>query len=110
EMLGDVAAGEDRAVDLGMQRLHAAVQHLRKACGLRDVDDPHPRVADRLRGAPGREDLDAKRGPNPGGLDEARFGANAHERPADFHPRPLTSTLRPSTDSRPSANRRTASG
>jgi hypothetical protein len=35
---------------------------------------------------------------------------NADERAADFHRSPFTRTLRPATERRPSANRRTASG
>ena len=110
EMLGDITAGQDSAVDLRMERLDAPVEHLGETGRLRHVDHADPRLADQLRRAAGRQDLDAETGQSPRELDDPGLVVHADERPADLHGLPRTVTLRPSMARRPSANRRTASG
>src|SRR5262245_18017691 len=110
QVLGHVLAGQDPAVDLRMQRLHATVEYLGESGRLRYVDDPDTGVADELGGAAGRDDLHAEGGEPPGELDDPGLVMNADQRPPDFHRSPFTRTLRPTTERRPSANRRTASG
>ena len=60
-VVGVVAKREQPAVDARVQRLHAAVHHLRHAGQRGDVDDRKPGVGERPRGAAGRDDLDAVR-------------------------------------------------
>ena len=107
EMLGDVSAGENPAVDLRVQGLDPPVEHLGESGGVRHIDHPYPRLAEELRGASGRKDLDAERGKGLSELADAGLVVNADEGSANSH---RMVTLRPTTTSRPSANRRTASG
>ena len=59
-VLGVVAAGEQAAVHLGVQRLDAAVHHLGKARVLLDGHHLHAGLGQHARRAAGRDDLDAK--------------------------------------------------
>ena len=54
-----VADREQAAMHLGVQRLDAAVHHLREAGELGNVDDFQPGIGERLSGAAGRDGLDA---------------------------------------------------
>ena len=57
QVLGPVAAGEDAAVDGGMQRFDAAVQHLREAGQLRDAAHLQPGLGQVALAAAGGEEL-----------------------------------------------------
>jgi hypothetical protein len=46
---------QNAAVNLGMQRFHAAVEHLRKSGQVADVAHRQPRLAQGARGAAGRD-------------------------------------------------------
>ena len=65
-VLGVAAHGEQAAVDLGMQRLHAAVEHLGKSRQLRDVLDGEALGAQGRRRAPRRDELHAHAAPERG--------------------------------------------
>src|SRR3546814_13591070 len=54
-VFGIVAHAEQPAMHLGVERLDAAVHHLRKAGEIGNVAHREPGVAQRLRGPPGRE-------------------------------------------------------
>ena len=51
---------EDAGVHARVQRLHAAVEHLREAGHVRNLGDRHTRVSDALRGGAGGDDLHAR--------------------------------------------------
>ncbi len=55
------AVGEDAAVHLGMEGLHASVEDLGEAGHFRDGRHRQPRLRQRLRGAARGDDLDAER-------------------------------------------------
>ena len=57
DVLGQVAAAEDAAMDLRHQRLHAAVEDLREAGVVGDLLHRHAGLAQRAGGAAGGEDL-----------------------------------------------------
>ena len=78
-MLGVVADREQAAMHLGMQRLDAAVHHFGKAGQLGDVLDLQPGLGDRLRGAAGRDQLDAVAGQRLGELDQAGLVGNGNQ-------------------------------
>ena len=79
-VLGVAANVEKPAVYPRVQRLHAAVQHLRKAGQIADVFDGQPRLAQRPRGSASGNQLYAMSGELPGEVDEARFIGHADER------------------------------
>ena len=62
QIVGAVAAREDAAVNRRVQRLDAAVHHLRKAGERGNADDVEPRRRQRARGAAGRDDFEAPGG------------------------------------------------
>ena len=64
-----VADREQPAVHLRMQRLHAAVHHLREAGDLRHVGHLEPGVGQRLAGAAGGDELDAVLGERAGEIE-----------------------------------------
>jgi len=70
-MLGQVAPAQDAAVDLGVQGLHAAVQHLGEAGVVRHVDHRQAGVPDGLGGAAGGEHLDPRLAERAGEVEEA---------------------------------------
>src|SRR5207253_3913684 len=72
-----------------------------------DVTNGHPGFPQELRRAAGREDLDSERGEAAGELDHTGLVVDGDERAAGFH---RMVTVRPASLSRPSANRRMASG
>ena len=114
-VLGHVATGQEAAVHLGVQRLHAPVEHLREAGDLRDVHHRDPGLPQEPGGAAGGDDLRAEGRQAPRELHHPGLVVHADQRPSESrHHTPLVtppmSTRRPRIWSRPSANRRTASG
>ena len=59
EVLGMMAAGQDAAVDLRVQRLDAAVHHLGKPGDVRNVDYRQAGIGQRLGGPAGRDQLES---------------------------------------------------
>ena len=74
-----VAAVQDAAVDFGMQRLNAAVEHLREASEFGDVFDFYSRVAQKFCGASGGDDFDAECGEFAGEFGESGFIGDAED-------------------------------
>ena len=74
---------QNAAVHLGMQRLHAPVQHLRKAGQVADVAHTESRLAQRARRPAGRDQLNAVRGQRAGKLDQAGLVGYGEQRAAD---------------------------
>ena len=73
---GIVAHREQAAVNLGVQRLDAAVHHLGKPRQVRNVAHRQPGVAQRLGGAPGRNQLHAPGGERLAEIDDAGLVGN----------------------------------
>ena len=71
EVVGPVAAGQDAAVNLRMQRLDPAVHHLGKPGDVGHVGDRQPGLGDGLRRAPGGDELDPSGGEAAGEVDQA---------------------------------------
>ena len=107
QMRGHVPSSEDPAVDLRVERLHPAVEHLGEPGDVAHLTDGDARLAQEPGRPPGREDLDAEPRERPGEVDDAGLVVDRDERAPDPH---RTSTFRPASVSRPSAKRRTASG
>ena len=78
---------EQAAVDKGMQRLHAAVEHLRKAGVIADVLDRQPGLPEGLGGAAGGDQFHPVGGQYLGKGDEAGFIGNREQSALDFHAR-----------------------
>jgi hypothetical protein len=79
-VVGQFAPRQDAAVDLGVQRLHAATQHLGGAGEVGDLADRHALLRQqRLRPASG-EQLDAQRGEPLGELDQAGLVGHRQQR------------------------------
>jgi hypothetical protein len=107
QMRRHVTTGQEAPVDPRMEGFDPPVEHLGKAGDVRDFPNRDGAVPEKLGGAAGRENLDAKPGQGLGERDDAGLVVNADQRPPDLH---RMMTLRPTTSRRPSANRRTASG
>ena len=75
-----IAARQDAAVDLRMQRLDAAVHHFGKAGDVADVDDRQARIGQRLGGAAGRHQLEAARDQALPERNQAGFVGNTQNR------------------------------
>ena len=82
-MLGRVAVGEDAAVDDGVQRLDPPVHHLGKAGEVRHIFHRQAGVGDRLAGAAGRDQLDAKANQRGGRLNQAGLVGHGNQRALD---------------------------
>ena len=81
-----VAAGQQRAVNLGVQGLDAAVHHLGIARELLDGGYGNARVLDGTSRAARRDDLDAKVvNQRPCEIDDARLIGNRDQRACDLH-------------------------
>ena len=81
-----IAAGQQRAVNLGVQRLDAAVHHLGIARELLDGGYGNARVLDGTSRAARRDDLDAKVvNQRPCEIDDARLIGNRDQRACDLH-------------------------
>ena len=76
------AVGEDAAVHLGMEGLHASVEDLGEAGHFRDRRHRQPRLRQRLRGASRRDDLDAERDEAAGEVEEPRLVRHREQRAA----------------------------
>jgi len=83
-VIGIAADGKQPAVHLGMQRLHPAVHHLRKAGVLGDVLHLQPGSAQRGRRTTSREDLDSEARKRLPKLDEAALVGDRNKRAADL--------------------------
>ena len=77
DVLGIFAAMQDAAVDLGMQRLDAAVEHFGESGEFGDVFDGDAGIAQQLGGASGGDEFDAEGGELAGEIDEAGFVGDA---------------------------------
>ena len=113
-VLGIAAAGEDAAVDGGMERLHPPPEQLWEARDVRDLADGEARRGEGTGGPTRRDQLDAERRKTPAerlepGLVEHREEGAPH-RTGVGHDVPWNRTRRPSITTRPSATRRIASG
>ena len=75
-VVGLVAPREDAAVDLRVQRLHAAFHHLRKAGVVGDLGHDDAVQLQKLRGAAGGQDLDAVGEQRLGELDDTSLVAD----------------------------------
>lgn len=85
QVLGQVAAGQDAAMHLGMQGLDAAVEHFREAGVVADFGDRQAGVAQHLGGAAGGQELDALGGQALGEFENAALIGNGNEGLTDFH-------------------------
>jgi hypothetical protein len=85
QVLGQVAAGEDAAVHLGVQGLDAAVEHFGEAGVVGDVGHRQAGFAQGLGGAAGGQQLDAEGGQLAGEFDDAGFVGDAEQGLGDFH-------------------------
>ena len=85
QMLRQIAAAEDATVDLRHQRLHPAVQDLRKPGVRRHVRDRHAGLAQRAGGAASGQDLDPARGKRLGERHQPRLVRDRNQRAADWH-------------------------
>ena len=84
DVLGIFAAMQDAAVNLGMQRLDAAIEHLGESGEIGDVFDGDAGIAQEFRGASGGDEFDAKRGKLAGEIDESGFVGDAENGAAEF--------------------------
>ena len=85
QVLRQVAAAEDAAVDLRHQRLHPAVQDFRKPGVRGHVRDRHAGLAQRAGGAAGGQDLDPARGQRLGERHQPGLVGDRDQRAADWH-------------------------
>ena len=83
-VVGPVAAAEDAAVDLRVERLDPAVHHLGKAGVGGHLADRDAGLFEMPPRAAAGEDFDARRHQPPGELDQARLVADADERSFNF--------------------------
>ena len=83
-MLGVFADVKDAAVDLGMQGLHTAIEHLGKAGKFGDIEDVEAGFAKCAGGASGRDELNLVPGKLTGKVDEPTLVGHAEERAADL--------------------------
>ena len=74
---------QNAAVHLGMQRLYAAVQHLRKSGQIADVAHTESGLAQRARRPAGRDQLNVVRDQGAGELDQAGLVGYGEKRAAD---------------------------
>ena len=74
---GIFAAMQNAAMNFGMQRLHAAVEHFGKAGEVRDIFDGDAGIAQQLGRASGGDEFDAERGKLAGEIGEAGFVGDA---------------------------------
>jgi hypothetical protein len=84
-VLGVVAVGQNRGVDLGVQRLDPAVEHLREAGDVLDERHGNAGIGQRLGGTPGGDDLDAELVvQRPGKLDNPGLVVDADQCPPNL--------------------------
>ena len=82
-MFGVLADVQDAAVDFGMEGLDAAIEHLRKAGELGDVEDGEAGFAKCAGGAAGGDELDTVCGQLAGEVDEACLVGDAEQGAGD---------------------------
>ena len=82
-VLGVVADVQDAAVDLGVKRLHAAVEHLGEAGQVADVADRQAGVAQGPGGAAGGDQVHAEGGEGAGEVDQAGLVGDGEQGAAD---------------------------
>ena len=82
-VLGVAADVEEAAVDAGVERFDAAVEHFGEAGEVADVLDGEAGFAEGAGGAAGGDELDAEAGERFGEIDEAGLICHAEQRPAD---------------------------
>jgi hypothetical protein len=70
---GQVAAGEDAAMQLGVQRFHAPVENLGEAGQIAHTGHRHTRLGKRRFGAAGGVELPAQLGQSPAELGQPRL-------------------------------------
>src|SRR5689334_19978001 len=78
-MIRSIAAGENAAVDVRVQRLHAAVHHLGKPGQVRHIRHREARFCQRARGAAGGDELEAARCESACEIDDAGLVGNAEQ-------------------------------
>ena len=83
DVLGQVAPGQDAAMDLRHQRLHPAVHDLGEAGVVGHVDHGEAGVAQCLGGAAGGQDFHAARGQSLGEFHQSGFVGDGDQRAAD---------------------------
>jgi hypothetical protein len=71
------AAGEDAPVDMRVERLHPAVEHLRETSDSRNTDDGEAATLERQRRAARRYELETATSQSLGELDDPRLVRNA---------------------------------
>ena len=81
DVIGTVAAIEEPGEDVGMERLHPAVEDLGETGDCRDVGNLHAMCLKGPSRAAGADDLDPSRFQRGGELIEARLVVDAHEHP-----------------------------
>ena len=86
-VLGVAADMQDAAVDLGVQGLDPAVEHLGEAGEVGDVAHGQAGVAQGLRSAAGGDEVDAVGGKRAGEVDEAGLVRNGEQGAADLFQR-----------------------
>ena len=86
-VLGQVAPGEDAAMDLRVQRLDAAVEHFRETGVVADLGHGQPGVAQHFGGAAGGQQLDALGGEALSEFKNTRLVGDGNQRLFDGHNR-----------------------
>ena len=89
EVGGHVATGQDAAVNLRVQRLHPAVEHLGKAGVVGHLGDRQARLGQQLRGAAGGQQLHAERVQRAGEVDDAGLVRDRQQSREWFHRHPM---------------------
>jgi hypothetical protein len=79
-VLRKIAPGEETSVHHGVQRLHAAVQHLGKPGDLADIAHRETHLSEGARGTSGRHELPAKLGELGGEGDQAGLVGDGEQR------------------------------
>ena len=81
---GILAAVEDAAVNLGVERLDAAVEHFGESGEVGDVFHGDAGIAQQLGGASGGDEFDAESGELAGEFDEAGFVGDGEDGAVDL--------------------------
>src|SRR5208283_853109 len=92
QVAGQVPAGQDAGVHLGVQGLEPAIQHLRETGEVRDLGHRDPSFPQYLGGAPGGQNLNLATGQELAEFDDAAFIGDADQGPGNgSHNFPLSS-------------------
>src|SRR5579859_2966425 len=95
-----IATRQQTAVDLGMERLHPSVHHLRKSGDLLDADHRDAFAPQRLGGAAGGHDFPAQGDQRAGELDDAALVRYREERSHQISAVAWTRSARPTRSRR----------